>query len=200
MLTIARERWSMRLRLVVLAVGLCLFFPNLVRADEIYSFSANYSLDGLGSGSTVQWQFEVPSILTTSTTITSFLNASVGPGTGFKGCSISSVQLPLSSPFSGFPSYVLTNFASPCGPGDQFDGAAGFFIGPITSNGVFSVFAHNSGTVMGGPVIGTLTISSVPEPPALSLLGTGMLALASLLLFQGRYSRSHRKALNRPQS
>lgn len=177
----------MRLRLVVLGVGLCLLFPNLVRADELYSFSANYSLVGLGTGSTVQWQFEVPSILTTPTTITSFLNASVGPGPAFKGCSISSVQIPLSSPFPGFPSDVITNFASPCGPGDLYIGAAGFFIGSITSNGVFSVYAHNSGTAIGGPVIGTLTISAVPEPPALSLLGTGFLALAGLLLFQGKY-------------
>ena len=37
-------------------------------------------IKGLPSGGTVSWQFVVPSILTTPTTITSFLSASLGPG------------------------------------------------------------------------------------------------------------------------
>lgn len=51
----------MRLRLVVLIVALCLFLPNLVRADELYTLSVDYSGIGInGPGSTLQWQFEVP--------------------------------------------------------------------------------------------------------------------------------------------
>jgi hypothetical protein len=185
----------MRLRLVVLAVSLCLFAPVLVHANEIYTLSVNYTgIGGLGPGSTLRWQFEVPSILTTPTTITSFLSASLGPGFIAEGCSISNAQLPLPG-VNGFSSQVITDFVSLCGPGNIFSGAGSNFLTSITSNGVFDVISRQN-----GDVIGTLTISSVPEPPALSLLGTGILALASLLLFQGRYSRSHRKALTRAQS
>jgi hypothetical protein len=182
----------MRLRLVILALSLCLFFPVLGQADAIYTLSVNYSgIGGNGPGSTLQWQFEVPSILTTPTTITSFLSASLGPGLIAEGCSIADAQLPLPG-VNGFSSQVITDFVSPCGQGNNFTGAGANFLTSITSNGVFDVISRQNGNV-----IGTLTISAVPEPPALSLLGTGFLALASLLLFQGRYSRRHRKEQTR---
>ena len=94
----------MRLRLVVLVVGLWLFLPNLVRADEVYTLSVDYS-SVLGiANSTVQWQFEVPSILTTPTTITSFLSASLG--SGLSGCGgVSDAQIPLPSQFN--PPYTI---------------------------------------------------------------------------------------------
>jgi hypothetical protein len=174
----------MRLRFVVLAVSLCVFAPAVVHANEVYTLSVNYSgIGGNGPGSTLYWQFEVPSILTTPTTITSFLSASLGPGLIAEGCSISDAQLPLPG-VNGFSSQVITDFVSPCGQGNNFSGAGANFLTSIMSNGVFDVISRQNGTA-----IGTLTISAVPEPSELSLLCTGILALASLWLFQGRYSR-----------
>lgn len=182
----------MRLRLVAVAVSLCLFAPVLLHANEIYTLSVNYSgIGGLGSGSTLRWQFETPSLLTIPTTITSFLSASVGPGFVSAGCSIADAQLPLPG-VHGFSSQVITDFVSPCGQGNNFTGAAANFLTSITSNGIFDVISRQNGNV-----IGTLSISAVPEPTALSLLGTGFLALAGLLLFQGKYSRRDRKELTR---
>jgi hypothetical protein len=164
----------MRLRFVVLIVGLCLFLPNLVRADELYTLSVDYSGIGVnGPGSTLRWQFEVASILTTPTTITSFLSASLG--SGLSGCSISDVQIPLASPFSGYSSFALTDFASPCGQGNAFVGAGTLFVQSISSEGLYDAFAHN-----GNVLIGTLTVSAVPEPSAMFLLGSGLLALVGL--------------------
>lgn len=161
----------MRLRLVILLVGMCLLFPNLGRADELYTLSVDYSGIGVnGPNSTVQWQFEVPTILTAPTTITSFLSASLG--SGLSGCSISDVQIPLASPFSGYSSFALTDFASACGVGNQFTGAGTLFVPSLTSEGVYNAFAHN-----GNVLIGTLTIAPVPEPSAMLLLGTGLVFL-----------------------
>jgi hypothetical protein len=170
----------MRLRLVVLIVALCLFLPNLVRADELYSLSVDYSGIGVnGPGSTLQWQFEVPSVLTTPTTITSFLSASLGPG--LSGCSISDVQIPLASPYSGYSSFVLTDFASACGPGNLFTGAGTLFVQSLSSEGIYDAYAHN-----GNVLIGTLTISPVPEPSTIFLLSSGLLALVGTTLLKRR--------------
>ena len=51
-----------------------LFVPLVSNASPyLYSLSTDYTgIGGLPSGSTVSWQFVVPSILTTPTTITSF--------------------------------------------------------------------------------------------------------------------------------
>jgi hypothetical protein len=179
----------MRLRLLILMIVLCLSSPLLAKADGIlYTFSADYHNNG-GTipeppGSTVEWQFEVSSILTTPTTITNFISASVG--SGLSGCSIKDAQLPLPSVAQGFSSLIITDFASLCGPGDQFDGAGANFLEPITSVGVFEVVStHN------GAVLGTLAISAVPEvpePSVISLLGSGLLALLGFSLLKSRYS------------
>jgi len=162
----------MRIRLAILAIIVCLFFPRLTRADEIYTFAVDYSGVGVnGPGSTVNWQFKAPFVLTAATTITSFLSESVGPGIG--SCGVSDVQIPLASPFSGYSSFVLTDFGSSCG------GAGTLFIQPITSEGTFTAYAHN-----GNVVIGTLTIAPTPEPSAILLLATGILALPALLKFK----------------
>jgi hypothetical protein len=180
----------MRLRLAVLVIGLWFFTPNLVRGDELYTFSADYSSNpNLLPDSTVQWQFEVPSLLTAPTTITSFLSASLG--SGFSGCgSISDVQIPLISPFNPpYVSMLVTDFTSSCGS-NQDTGAGAQFEQSITSEGVFDAWGHVTGTV-----IGTLTITPVPEPSAMFLLSTGILALLAFSMLRSRYSR-HRSALH----
>lgn len=175
----------MRLHYAVLTIVLYLFFPVLARADEVlYTLSVDYSGIGVnGPGSTLQWQFEVPSILTTPTTITTFLSSSLG--SGLSGCSISDVQIPLASPYSGYSSFALTDFATPCGSGGEFTGAGTLFVQSLTSDGVYDAYAHN-----GNVLIGTLTISGVPEPSTIFLLGSGLLGLAGLVMLKSRHSRS----------
>jgi hypothetical protein len=178
----------MRLRFAVLMALFYFLFPVLAKADQVlYTLSVDYSGIGVnGPGSTLQWQFEVPSILTTPTTITTFLSASLGPG--LSGCSISDVQIPLASPFSGYSSFALTDFASACGLGDDFTGAGTLFVQSLSSDGVYDAYAHN-----GNVLIGTLTISDVPAVPeasALSLLSSGLLGLVGLVMLKSRHSRS----------
>jgi hypothetical protein len=170
-------------RLVVLMIVLCLSLPFLAQANGIlYTFSTD--LYGGGNpqppppGSTIYWQFEVPSILTTPTTIASFISASLGPG--FGDCTIGSVQLPLPGAFPGFSGNLVTNFVSPCG---GFDGANANFVLPITSLGVFDDISRFNGKVRG-----TLTISAAPEPSAIFLLGTGLLTLVGFALLKSTYS------------
>ena len=179
----------MRLRLLILMIALCLSSPVLAKADGIlYTFSADYHNNGgtipLPPGSTVEWQFEVSSILTTPTTITNFISASVGAG--FSACSIKDVQLPLPSVAQGFSSLIITDFVSPCGPGDNFDGAGANFLEPITSLGVFEVVSTHNGAVLG--TLSISAISAVPEPSVIFLLGTGLLALLGFSLLKSRYS------------
>jgi hypothetical protein len=175
----------MRLRLVVLVVGLWLLLPNLVRADEVYTLSVDYS-SVLGiANSTVQWQFDVPSILTTPTTITSFLSASLG--SGLSGCGgVSDAQIPLPSQFNPpYTDLVITDFTSFCGSGNDIGGAGTQFIQSITSEGVFDGYSHN-----GNLLVGTLTIAPVPEPSAMFLLSTGLLGLVGFALLKSRFSQN----------
>ena len=172
----------MRPRLVVLLIAFCLSLSVLARADSVlYTFSADYSgaASCAGPGCTINWQFEVPSLLTTPTTITSFISTALGPGLISEGCtSIANVQLPLPGAFPGFSGQLFTNFSSACGPGNLFTGAGANFIEPITSFGVFDVVSHQD-----GHILGTLSISAVPEPSAKFLLGTELLALFGFALF-----------------
>jgi len=57
-----------------------LLVPTIASAAPIlYTLSTDYSgIKRLPPGSTVSWQFEVPSILSAPTTITSFMSASLG--------------------------------------------------------------------------------------------------------------------------
>lgn len=158
--------------LAAVALGFAFLAPSFAHADELYTLSVDFSsVPGELPNSTVQWQFEVPSLLTAPATITSFLSTSIG--SGLSGCSITDVQIPLASQFN--PPYinaVITDFASPCGP-LNLPGAGNQFTQSITTEGVFEAFAHSTGTV-----IGSLTISPVPEPSGLSLFAIGALLLA----------------------
>jgi PEP-CTERM motif len=152
---------------VVTVIGMCFLFSAVSQAGILYSLSTDYSgLHGLPPGSTVSWQFEVPSILTKPTTITSFLSTSLG----FSGCgTIMDAQLPLPD-FGGYTTLVITDFTGTCPNGDT--GAGANFFEALTSPGVYDAYGRASGAK-----IGTLTISAVPEPTTMSLLSAGLLGI-----------------------
>lgn len=170
---------DIRSALRVLILSSCLAFPAVSNADAIYTLDLDFSSTpgSLAAGSIVDVQFSVPSILTTDTTISSFLSDSVGGS--FTGCTISSVSIPSTEAISGtFVASALVNFASNCStiPGDvgEISGALGFFQQSITSPGVYSAYYLPSNPL----VIGTLTIGT-PEPGAALLAGIGLICLLS---------------------
>ena len=163
------KHWAM----VTLVVALCLVFPVIASAEPIlYTLSTDYTgIKGLPAGSTVSWQFEVPSILTTPTTITSFISASLGSGLSTCG-GVLDAQLPFPAP-SPYTSYVITDFKGSCFGG--INGAAAFFNGDLLNPG-FVHIAHQFST---GEKIGALTIAAVPEPTTIAMFGAGLLGILS---------------------
>lgn len=159
----------MKIRLAILVVALSFMLPS-VRADETYTLAVDYSaLTGV-SGSTLDLQFTVPSIITSTTSdITPLSNVSVGGA--LTGCVPSSAELDNPGTSSGD---LFVNFAAACGAGDNFDGAVAFFDTPLLAPGVYTAIGHENRTVVGD--IGTLTIS--PEPNDALLLAIGLAALA----------------------
>jgi len=155
---------------VVLAILIVGLGAPVAHADSfLYTLSTDYSaITGL-AGSTVSWQFEVPSLLTTTTTITSFMSASLGPG--FSNCSVLDAKLPIlpaPMPFSG---EVITDFIGPC-------------------NGINSIATYTNGDLNPGvhtardvstQIVGTLAITSAPEPSSLMLFGSGVLGLVGVI-------------------
>jgi hypothetical protein len=170
----------MRLRLVVLVLALCLFLPKLTLADELYTLSVDYSgINGFPVGTSVQWQFEVPSILTSTTTITDLLSFSLG--SALSGCGgIASVEV--DNPSSTKPD-ALAFFGNLCGSNGVTGGAISFFGAAINAAGVYTAYTKN------GIANGTLTISAVPEPSAIFLLGSGLLTLVGFAFLKKRYYR-----------
>lgn len=166
----------MKVYLAILAAALCLAFPNASHADTTYTLATDYSsLTGV-AGSVFDVQFSVPSILTATTTGISPIS-NVTEGGAFTGCVPSSAELDNPGSSSGD---LIVYFAALCGPGNNFDGAVVFFDVPLTSPGVYDAIGHHNDVAVG--VIGTLTISTTPEPSATLLLAIGLLGLAAALV------------------
>jgi len=161
----------MRIWLALLAAALSFVLPTAARADDTYTLAVDYSaLIGV-PGSTLDLQFTVPSIITSTTLgITPLSDVSVGGA--LAGCVPTSVELDSPSSSSGD---LFVNVAALCGPGDNFDGAAAFFDTPLLAPGVYTAIGHHNQQVAGD--IGTLTITA-PEPSAALLLGFALAVLA----------------------
>jgi hypothetical protein len=181
----------MKVRLAILAVALSFAFPAASRADATYTLAVDYSALAGVPGSILDLQFSVPSILTATTTgISPFSN--VSEGGALTGCVLSTAELDSPGSSSGD---LFINYAAPCGPGGNFDGAVAFFDVPITSPGTYDAIGHHNMVAAG--VIGTLTISS-PEPPTTLLLGIGLLGLVAAWVRRESLGRRSGGAMRRP--
>lgn len=184
----------MRIRLVVCLAGLCLLLSNVVHADELYTLSVDASSVALtGPGSSYELQFKVPSILTSTTNI-SGMSLSFGPA--YAECGDGGSAATVRNPATSTPDIEI-DWVFPCVPPFGLNSLDANFLEPITSEGIYDVIAldHNDA------VIGTLTISSVPEPPAAALLGLGLLALLAIpLVGSRRGSTGYRNVQHSPES
>jgi hypothetical protein len=162
----------MRARGAVVILGLCLLFPIFLRADAVYNLSLDYSgISNNPPGSTLQLQFIVPSILTTTTNITAFTDSVGGSLSGCIGSSVD-VENPAST-----SSVILLNFSPLCGPGNNFDGAAAAFNHSIGSQGSYTAYQRPGSST----IIGTLTIVSTPEPSSLPLIAIGLACMVPVV-------------------
>lgn len=167
----------MRFNVAIAILGLSLFSPSLLRADQIYTYSSTTTLPpGLVGG--ISWSFDVPLLLTsTTTTANIFIFLSESTSGALSGCSISNVTLV--KPGAASPS-IITDFFHGClQEGDLSLGGIinSDFAAPLT-DGTYSEFidANNNFTL-------TITdTTSTPEPSTLLLLGTSLLAVMGMRL------------------
>jgi hypothetical protein len=124
-------------------------------ADVIYSYNDPFFGDS--------WSFEVPTIITTTTTITSFLNTNIVAGGVVAGAGCTAIDFVQIID----PNTSSANVTTHCSPVDSSFSLG--FSGPITS---FNTFTDS---FVG---VATLTISpspsGVPEPSSLLLLAGGL--------------------------
>lgn len=142
----------------VIPVALSLFLllllvPTGSRADVIYSQQA----DALGTVYT--WTVDVPSLLTTTTSFSTFSSSVVG---GPSGCTITGVSI--DNPLSSSPGTETA--IHNCGSLLLF---GGIYTSPFSGPGTYP----EPGLIM------TIT-TNAPEPATLTLLGTGLLGLAGM--------------------
>jgi PEP-CTERM motif len=154
----------MRMRLVMLIVAAFLFMPTVAKADE---FLYTYTEPNIG----VDWSFEVPSLITSTMTITSLLSSEVVPGGLFAttGCTaITSVTI--SDPGGINPRVDTLAFGTgSCMFGDEL---VDTFPSPVDSVGTFRDFPESPNILTISEV--TSPPTSTPEPSSLLLLGTGL--------------------------
>ena len=152
MMSVFRVWATVLLISAVLASGLA---PS-AKADAIYTFNSF-----LG----VSWSFEVSAIISTDTTITSFLSTNIAPGSFAEsvGCAgIASVSITQLQTFPTIDTECAMNI-----PGSSF-GVVSSFFEPIDHFG-----AYSSGAL-------TISPSGLPEPSSLLLLAGGLTSLAGL--------------------
>jgi PEP-CTERM motif len=141
---------------LLVASELALGLAPSAKADAIYTLTTN--LGGF------VWSFEVPAIITTDTTITSFLSTNIDPSGfyGVNGCTTIDSTTLLNPQTSN--AFFLTHL-SPCGGTD----VSGFGV-PLIGFGSFTL----------GPAHLTISPSGVPEPSSLLLLAGGLTFLSGL--------------------
>ncbi len=161
----------MTIRFAVLALAVCLFFPGLLRADSEYSLNVNEN--GVSSEN-IQVQFDVPSILTTTTT--GIVPTSSSLGSSFPFCSVSSVSV--LTPAASTDVEMLIYFG---GAGCLFAGGTADFNMPITAAGLYTAYNDFTFTQAIGTLDITSTTATAPEPSSLVLLGSGLLGMLATL-------------------
>lgn len=157
--------------LMLFAFALC--FSRSTRAATIYTLNLVYA--PVQSDATVFLQFSTPSILTVSApAVTSILSSST---TGnLSGCTPQSVDV--ENPSTSDSSITITY--SPCGPGHPLD-----FQTPISSDGTYTAFFNFTTTS-----VGTLTVSSTPEPATVWIFGSGLFGFLTMVRSRARRSRN----------
>jgi hypothetical protein len=176
----------MFLRLPILALGLSLFLPGVVRANDVYDLTvAEPSSAQTGTG-TINLVFVEPSILTATTTgITSFSTNTLG---GFlAGCSVGSLDV--DAPSASTDVELAMTLSGGCIYSGQV--ATADFNQAITSLTTYAAyndfsFDDNIGTLSISCIAGTPGCSgsiAAPEPSSFILLGLGLSVLGGVLIF-----------------
>jgi hypothetical protein len=157
---------------LVMPIGVCLralispmllpgiIFPSVSKADAVlYTLSVDYNGIGTqGPGSTVNWSFQAPSLLTSGTTdITTLLSSSIGAGFGSCGA-VTGVSFSPTTPggraLASYAGNAVVSWSLGCGTGNSIFGTAQGFAQQPVSLGLFNAYDANAGTV-----IGTLSIA-----------------------------------------
>ena len=136
----------MSLRFFSLSVVLLLLISSVATGQVTYSFAATYAVQDPTTltfiPGTVEWQFEVPSIITSPSIITTFVGFASG---ALSDCPLSYVEL---EPYDTPPHFV-TWFSTLCGPGAIYDGAYAEFVQPFTSPGGYDAYQVLTGGWVG---------------------------------------------------